>query len=393
MNDMQSSETVQDINPFDIVLSFLQLVVDNLRLLVLAPLVVGVLTLGYTFTMPPIFTAKTQFMPPQQQGSAAGLLATLSSLGGLAGAATGLKDPSGQYIAFMKSVSIQDALIERFKLMERFQAKLKEDARKELAANTRILMGKDGLISVEVDSTDPQFAADLANAYVDELQRLMGRLAMTEAQMRRQFFQKQLAQAKDNLTKAEQALRSAGVTRSTTKLALSSAVESVVRLKAMIFAQELKLANMRSYLAESSQDFKVAMNDLATYKAQLAKAEQEDPANASTSSNDYVSRYRDFKYHETLFDLFAKQYELARVDESREGATIQVLDVAQPPERKSKPKKAVIAMVATLATGLALLLWVFARQAMRNASTSPETSEKLQALKKGWRRALGLKSA
>lgn len=391
MNDMQSSENVQDINPFDIVLSFLQLVVDNLRLLVLAPLVVGILTLGYTFTMPPIFTAKTQFMPPQQQGSAAGLLASLGSLGGLAGAA-GVKDPSGQYIAFMKSVSIQDALIERFKLMERFQSKVKEDARQTLARSTQILLGKDGLISVEVDSTDPQFAADLANAYVEELQRIMGRLAMTEAQMRRQFFQKQLAQAKDNLTKAEQALRSAGVTRSTTKLALSSAVESVVRLKAMIFAQELKLANMRSYLAESSQDFKVAMNDLATYKAQLAKAEQEDPANASTSSNDYVSRYRDFKYHETLFDLFAKQYELARVDESREGATIQVLDVAQPPERKSKPKKAVIAMVATLAAGFILLLWVFARQAMRNASSSPETSAKMQALRAGWRRALGLKS-
>ena len=391
MNDMQSSENVQDINPFDIVLNFLQLVVDNLRLLVLVPLVVGVLTLGYTFTMPPIFTAKTQFMPPQQQGSAAGLLASLGSLGGLAGAA-GVKDPSGQYIAFMKSVSIQDALIERFKLMERFQSKVKEDARQTLARSTQILLGKDGLISVEVDSTDPQFAADLANAYVEELQRIMGRLAMTEAQMRRQFFQKQLAQAKDNLTKAEQALRSAGVTRSTTKLALSSAVESVVRLKAMIFAQELKLANMRSYLAESSQDFKVAMNDLATYKAQLAKAEQEDPANASTSSNDYVSRYRDFKYHETLFDLFAKQYELARVDESREGATIQVLDVAQPPERKSKPKKAVIAMVATLAAGFILLLWVFARQAMRNASSSPETSAKMQALRAGWRRALGLKS-
>lgn len=391
MTDLQSSEEIQDINPFDIVLNFLQLVVDNLRLLVLAPLVVGVLTLGYTFTMPPIFTAKTQFMPPQQQGSAAGLLASLGSLGGLAGAA-GMKDPSGQYIAFLKSVSIQDALIERFKLMDRFQSKMKADARQTLANSTQILMGKDGLISVEVDGTDPQFAADLANAYVDELQRLMGRLAMTEAQMRRQFFQKQLAQAKDNLTKAEQALRGAGVTRSTTKLALSSAVETVVRLKAMIFAQELKLANMRSYLAESSQDLKVAMNDLATYKAQLAKAEQEDPANASTSSNDYVSRYRDFKYHETLFDLFAKQYELARVDESREGATIQVLDVAQPPERKSKPKKAVIAMVATLAAGFILLLWVFARQAMRIASSSPETSAKMQALRAGWRRALGLKS-
>jgi uncharacterized protein involved in exopolysaccharide biosynthesis len=214
---------------------------------------------------------------------------------------------------------------------------------------------------------------------------------MTEAQMRRQFFQRQLAQAKDNLTKAEQALRSAGVTRSTTKLALSSAVETVVRLKAMIFAQELKLANMRSYLAESSQDFKVAMNDLANYKAQLAKAEQEDPDNANTNANDYVARYRDFKYHETLFDLFAKQYELARVDESREGATIQVVDMAQPPERKSKPKKAVIAMVAAIGTGFLLLLWVLARHFLKKASASPDTLEKLQSLRSAWRRAWGLK--
>lgn len=393
MTDMQSSEEVQDINPFDIVLNFLQLVVDNLRLLVLAPLVVGVLTLGYTFTIPPIFTAKTQFMPPQQQGSAAGLLASLGSLGGLAGAAaSGLKNPGDQYLAFLKSVSIQDVLVERFQLKEYFKVNTKVEAREALAKSSNILLGKDGLISVEVDSTDPKFSADLANAYVEELQRLMGRLAMTEAQMRRQFFQKQLTQAKDNLTKAEQALRGAGVTSSTTKLALSSAVETVVRLKAMIFAQELKIANMRSYLAESSQDFKVAMNDLATYKAQLAKAEQDDPATASTNGNDYVARYRDFKYHETLFDLFAKQYELARVDESREGATIQVLDIAQPPERKSKPKKAVIAVVATLGTLILLLLWVLIRQALRNASTSAETAEKLQALRTGMRRALGLKA-
>ena len=371
-------------------LDLLQTVVDNLRLLLVGPLAVGLLALGVSFIVTPTFTAKTQFLPPQQQQSAAAsMLASLGSLGGLAGAAAGIKNPSDQYLAFMKSVSVQDALIDRFKLMERYNAKARVDARTTLTGSARIASGKDGLISIEVDDKDPQFAADLANAHVEELHKLLGRLAVTEAQQRRVFFEKQLAQTKDNLVKAEQALKSTGVNSSALKSTPAAAVETVARLKAMISAQEVKLASMRGYLAESSPDFKLAMNELAAFRSQLAKAEENEPA--STSTSDYVARYRDYKYHETLFELFAKQYELARVDESREGAVIQVLDVAQPPERKSKPKKALIAIIATLATGFALLLWVFVRQALRNASNTPETAEKLLTLRMGWRRALGLK--
>ena len=371
-------------------LDLLQTVVDNLRLLLVGPLAVGLLALGVSFIVTPTFTAKTQFLPPQQQQSAAAsMLASLGSLGGLAGAAAGIKNPSDQYLAFMKSVSVQDALIDRFKLMERYNAKARVDARTTLTGSARIASGKDGLISIEVDDKDPQFAADLANAHVEELHKLLGRLAVTEAQQRRVFFEKQLAQTKDNLVKAEQALKSTGVNSSALKSTPAAAVETVARLKAMISAQEVKLASMRGYLAESSPDFKLAMNELAAFRSQLAKAEENEPA--STSTSDYVARYRDYKYHETLFELFAKQYELARVDESREGAVIQVLDVAQPPERKSKPKKALIAIIATLATGFALLLWVFVRQALRNASNTPETAEKLQTLRTGWRRSLGLK--
>jgi tyrosine-protein kinase Etk/Wzc len=387
MNDSLTPDAPEDeISLLDL----LQVVVDNLRLLLVGSLGAGLLALGVSFLITPMFTAKTQFLPPQQQqSSAASLLSSLGALGGLAGAATGIKNPSDQFLAYMKSVSVQDALIERFKLMERYKKKYKDEVRKELASRSRITSGKDGLIAVEVDDHDPQFAADLANAHVEELQKLLGRLALTEAQQRRAFFEKQLNQTKDNLIKSEQALRTTGVNSSALKSSPAAAVEAVARLKAMISAQEVKLASMRGYLTESSSDFKQALNELSVFKTQLSKAEQEEPASASTS--DYVARYRDYKYNETLFELFAKQYELARVDESREGSAIQVVDVAQPPERKSKPKKALIAIIATLAAGFALLLWVFVRQALKNASASPETAEKLQTLRMGWRRALGLK--
>ncbi len=369
-------------------LDLLQVVVENLRLLVLGPLAVGLAALGISFAIAPTYTASVKFLPPQQQQSAAAsMLASLGALGGLAGAASGLKNPADQYLAFLKSRSVQDALIERFGLMQRFEAQTRDDARLALQGAMRATSGKDGLISLEIDDKNPQFAAELANAHVEELHKLLSRLAVTEAQQRRMFFEKQLQASRDNLARAEQALKASGVNASSLKASPQTAVVGIAQLKASVTAQEVKIASMRGYLSESAPDFKQALTELSALRTQLARMEKEEPA--EPGAGDYISRFRDFKYHETLFELFAKQYELARVDESREGAVIQVLDAAQPPERKSKPKKALIAVIATLATGFALLLFVFLRQAWANAQRDGESAEKLDRLRSAWRRALG----
>ena len=369
-------------------LDLLQVGADNLRLLVLGPLVAGLMALAYSFTITPTFTATTKFMPPQQQQSgAAAMLAGLGALGGLAGAA-GIKNPADQYVAFLKSRSVQDSLVDRFKLLDRYETKFREDARNAVGASVQIASGKDGLITIDASDKEPIFAAQLANAHVEELGKLLNRLAVTEAQQRRLFFERQITHAKDNLVKAEQALKASGVNSSALKATPGAAVESMAKLKAGITVQEIKLASMRGYLTESAPDFKQAQTELAAMRGQMARAEKEEPVGSSGDS-DYIARFRDFKYHETLFELFAKQYEMARIDESREGAVIQVLDVAQPPERKSKPKKAQMAMMTTLASGFALLLFIFVRQALRNAGRVPEMAEKLVRLRRAVARAMG----
>lgn len=374
-------------------LDLLQVVVDNLRLLVLGPLACGLLALGASFLIAPTFTAEVQFMPPQQQQSAAaGLLQNLGALGGLAGAAGGIKNPADQYLSFVQSRSVEDALIDRFKLMERYNKEFKDDARKTLEQRVRATAGKkDGLIVVQVDDTDPEFAATLANAHVEELRKLMARLAVTEAQQRRLFFEKQLEDVKTKLITAEQALKATGVNAGTLKTSPAAAVAELASLKAAITGQEIKLANLRSFLTDNAPELKLAMVELAALKEQFNKAQSKEAnlSNTTAGQDQYIGRYRDYKYFETLFEIFSKQYELARVDESREGAVIQVVDAAIAPERKSKPKKALIAILTTLATGFALLLWVFVRNALANAATQPETATKLAQIKRGWGRAWG----
>jgi len=372
-------------------LDLAQTIVENLRLLVLGPLAAGLVALGISFVIAPTFTATTRFLPPQQQQSGmASMLGQLGALGGLAGAAAGIKNPADQYVALLQSETVAIALINRFKLMERYDAEFKQDVRKTLSTLTSVKSGKDGIIQLDFDDKDPAFAAQVANAYVAELGTVLNRLALTEAQQRRQFFEKQLEQTKVKLTQAQQALQSGGVNSAALKSDPQAAVTLVAQLQAQIAAKEVQLGAMRGYLTSSAPDFKQAQNELVALRTQLTKAESANAAPAANGANaDYVARYRDFKYFETLFELFAKQYELARVDEAREGAVIQIVDPATPPERKTKPKKALIAVLTTLATGFILLLWVFIRQALHNSKADPGRAEKLTALSQAWRRALG----
>ena len=361
-------------------LDLLQVVVENLRLLIFGPLIAGLAALGISYLIPPTFIATTTFLPPQQQQSAAAaMLQSLGAVGGLGAAVSGIRNPSDQYVALAGSRSVEDVLVDKFELIKRYDVEFRQDARKRLEESTRISSGRDGLIKIEVEDKDPKIAADIANAYVSELSRLMNRIAVTEAQQRRVFFERQWAQAKDELIKAETALKGTGIGESALRSNPQTAVGSVASLMAQVTAKEVQLGAMRNYLSDAAPEFKRAQSELAALKGQLTRAEKDVPA--STGGGDYVSKFRDFKYHETLFDLMAKQYEIAKIDESREGAVIQVVDVAVMPERKSKPRKAIIAVLVTLSVAFLLLIYIFVRNAWIAAANQPETAFRISKIK------------
>lgn len=337
------------------------------KLLILAPMIVGAVTLVLTGLVAPTFTATTTFMPPQQsQSSAASLLASLGPLAGLAGSGTASGNSAERYVALMQSVTLSDRIIDQFKLIEVYESKFKVDARKSLAENVQITLGKkDGLISVAVDDKSPQRAAAIANRYVTELRAMTQTLAVTEAQQRRVFFEQQLALSRDRLVVAQQALQASGFNAGALKAEPKAAAETYAKLKAQGTAAEVKLQTLRGSLADGAPEVIKQQAELEAVRSQLARAEQ---ATDTTGGPDYIGKYREFKYQETLFELYARQFEIARGDESREGALIQVVDLASEPERKSKPKRAITTLACTLASFLLLVAFVLTRHALRKPS-------------------------
>ncbi len=363
----------------------------NLRLLVLLPLLAGAVAAGLTYLVKPVFTARAVIMSPQQTQSAGALaLQNLGALAGVAGAAAGIKSPADQYVGLMQSRTVEDRIIDQFELLKVYESELRFEARKRLKSNVQILAGKkDGLISIEVDDEDPARAAAMANAYVVQLSRLTNELAVTEAQQRRKFFEEQLQQTTAAFAVARRALQATGINEGVIRAEPRSAAESYAKLRAEITAAEVRLQSASVSLAESAPEIRRLRTELDTLRAMAAKAEGVDK---SAARGDYIDRYKEFKYQETLLDLFARQYELARVDESREGAIVQVVDAAQPPERKSRPRRAVIAIVTTLVAGVLCLLWLLAREYLSLAAgdRSPDAARwraLRQALRPGRRQA------
>lgn len=376
-NDTTSTDPDERVSESPSIFELVAVLLAHWKTWLLGSLGIGLLALGIAFVLPLVFTARTTFIPPQQQqNNLAAALSSIGSLAGLVGSAVNVKNSADQYVALMRSDTALDRLVERFDLMQIYDTEYRFQARDRLSSNTRFEIGKkDGLITVEVDDRDPKRSADIANAYVDELRRMTSVLAVTEAQQRRVFFENELQTARDQLSKAQQELQATGFNVGALRSEPKAAAESYARLKAEITTAEVRLRMLRGVLAESAPDVQQQVAGLNEMRAQLARMEK---AADTVVGQDYVEKYREFRYRETLFELFAKQYELARVDESQEGALIQVVDLATVPEYKSGPKRGLIAVLATLISllliGAFILLrhfWRLAPHHPRNAHSSP----------------------
>jgi uncharacterized protein involved in exopolysaccharide biosynthesis len=349
---------------------------EKRRFLIRGTLFGIVLAAILSFVIPPRYTATAQMLPPQQsQSMATALVGQLGGLGSLISAAggkdLGLKTPGDVYVSMLKSRTVEDALVRRFELQKVYSARRMSDTRKKLESRSTIVSQKDGIISISVQDTDQKRSAEIANAYIEELKKLTKTLALTEAAQRRLFYEQQLAETKDNLSKAEDALKD--MQQKTGLIQLDSQAKaiigSIVELEAQIAAKQVEIESMKSFAAPGNPDLILAQRQQQGMQDQLTKLQKqrgplvqgdiEVPTGmVPTVGLEYVRRLRDVRYQEALYEQFAKQFELAKLDEARDAVVIQVLDPAVLPDRPSYPKHWLVIILGGFATLIVLCAFV-----------------------------------
>ncbi|MFS2023582.1 Wzz/FepE/Etk N-terminal domain-containing protein [Massilia sp. CT11-137] len=378
-NDMQDEVKVVDL---------LIVLAKHKRLLLGLPIVGAVLAAVVAMILPPVYRANATLLPPQSSTSAAGAL--LSQLGGAAtllSGAAGIKNPSDVYIGMLKSRTVSDKLVKRFDLLKAYETESPEKARMRLSGNTNVTADKSGLIIIEVDDRNRERSAQIANAYVEELMNLTKVLAVTDAAQRRLFFERQLAQAKNNLASAEmhlkQVLDAHGMV--SVDVQTQALLTTVAQLRAKIAAKEIELNSMQAFITPNNVEYKRTEEELRSLKAQLNQMENgrsDGARNQTPGGLENIQALRDVKYFQMLYELLAKQYEVARLDEASNSSVIQVLDMAVVPEMRAAPKRTVIVLISTVLALVVAVVVAFIKEGLervrRNAGGNGDW-EKLAA--------------
>jgi uncharacterized protein involved in exopolysaccharide biosynthesis len=352
-------------------LDYLLIIAKNKKMIFCTTFIAAVIAVLYSLSLSNIYTAKTMILPgDEDKGIMGAMMAQLGGVAGLAGDALGGKTKADLYATMLKSETIKDKIIDRFKLMEVYEAEYRVSAYKALDGNTKITIGKkDGVITIAVDDKDPKRAANMANAYVVELGKFATGLNMAGAGENRAFLEKRIAETRADLAKAEDALKafqSKNKAISITDQAKAT-IEGVGQLRAQLAIQEVQLATIQRQFTDSSQEVKSAKTAIANLRAQIAGLEGKGGGSSSIPNvgsvpalgQEFMRLMREFKIQEAVLEMLVKQYEMASLSEAKDVSILQIIQVAKVPERKSKPSRSKIVLGVAFATGFLMVVVAF----------------------------------
>jgi tyrosine-protein kinase Etk/Wzc len=343
--------------------------------------------------LPNIYTSDTKILPPQQSQSLSTVL--LGQLGPLANfAGKDLMKSSGDlYISMLRSRTVEDALILRFDLQKIYGEKSLGNTREKLDKATAITEGKDGIITISFEDENSERAAQIANGYVEELFKLNQSLAIVEASHRRLFFEKELHSAKEDLTAAEAELKKTQEATGLIQLdgQARAIIDAVAAVRGQIAVKEVQIRAMRSFGTEQNPDIIRAGQELQELRSQLYKLEQGNKrgngdiqvatGKVPAAGMEYIRKLRDVKYYEAIFEILAKQYEIAKLDESKNAPTIQVIDPAVVAERRTRPKRTLLLALAFFIGIFFAFLWITISDAIASLLKNPTERARLESLR------------
>jgi tyrosine-protein kinase Etk/Wzc len=376
-----SQQTAEEPSPVEVFSAVTAELGRRRKLLLSVSLLTGLLAGIVAFLLPTMYTATASFIPPTNSSSSsmAALVGQLSSMGGssLLGASKGSGD---LYVGILKSHSIARAIVSQFHLYDIYKVKKESQAEKVLSSHSEFAAGtKDTIVSINVTDKDPVRARDMANAYLDALRSTSGRLALTENSQRRQFFEERLMLEKDELANAEVALKQ---TEEKTGLIapagqMASQLGAIAQLRSQIASREVRLASLRQDESDDNPDVIRVLSEIASLRSQVNQMENGNKGQEGDMSTaqvpglelDYIRKARDVKYHETLFDIIAKQYEAARLDEAHD-PSLQILDRATTPDTKSGPHRILITAAGFMVGLFLSIIWVLIQRLSRDEPQS-----------------------
>jgi len=347
-------------------------------------LLLTISTIIYSLLVTPIYTSKSTFMiPGQQTSSASSAVAAINAISVNSSLGWGNKSQEEMYVAILNSDTLINEVIKTLKLQEDSQFKMLIDLRQSIRGAVKISIDKkSNFIIVEAESSDANFAAKLANTFVGELTNLQGRLAFASAQERLLFYERAIARSRAELIEAKSKFK--GAKEQSAVLSISNLAESTYQ---QIANKELQINAMSRFSTKQNPEIIRLEAELSALREQLFKSNGENNISLkSGGSNEAIGieAYREIKSLEMIIAALSSQYKTALMEAFSSSPYIQVIEVAVPPERRSRPQRAQM-VIASVWSGLILgLLITIIRIKTRKLLLNNEFNKNINELKNSW---------
>lgn len=363
-------------------LDYLEVIVKWRRFIVRNVMIITVIAIIVSLVLTPKYTSTATILPPNPEQSAMlGLLAGalpggLASISGMSSFLPGFATPSDLYAAILKSGTIKGEIIRKYDLKTEFKCRKMSDTYDRLEQITQIAVTPEGIIKVSVTYKNKQLATDIANSYFEELDKFNTETTMTLGKKFRIFVENRLAENIDSLGQAEENFRKFQEKNRTVALdiEIQAAIATIAQLKSQIIALEVQKGAWSAagrvdnpFLSNINQKLRALRRQLT--EIERGSKEQDDKGFGAGFSVpftqlpsvalEYARLLRDVKVQEAIYELLTQQYEQAKIMELKDTPTIQMLDEAKPPDRRSFPRRSVIVLLVFFAAIAVNILLVF----------------------------------
>jgi tyrosine-protein kinase Etk/Wzc len=388
---MKKMETASFIDYLEVIIKWRKFIVRNVIVITIIAVIVSLL-------LTKKYTATATMLPPSSEQNmmlsfmaGGGLPGGLSNIPGISSILPGLATPSDLYAAILRSGRIKSKIVKKFDLKRVFKAKKMYNVYEILDEITQITVSPEGIVSVSVTYKDKHLASDIANTYLAELDRFNTETAMTTGKRYRIFIEERLKDTSDSLARTEEALRQFQEKHHmiAIDIEIEKAIATIAELKSRIILLEVKKGALTSSSQIDNPYLYNINKELRELKKQLSKIEfgekqknkKEFGAGFSVPfselpevSLEYVRVLRNVKVQEAIYELLTQQYEQAKITELKDTPTIQILDRASPPEKKSFPKRAIIVILSFFGAIAANILVIFGIEYIRDERKDDKSS-------------------
>jgi uncharacterized protein involved in exopolysaccharide biosynthesis len=355
---------------------FLSIAIKWRKLIVLNLIVVLATAVIISLVLPKWYTSQISLLPPENQGmDSFSVMSMISSdLPSNFSKLTNFKTAADLYVAIIKSRNVREGVIRKMDLIQVYKAINIEEALEKLNDLTFVDRSEEQIISIKVTDRSAIRAAQIAQTYVEELDRVNRMSRVTTARQTREFIEKRLAETHEELIRTAENLRDFQKQHKAISVEeqTKAVIETAAQLRAQIALTEMRLNIIRQSFQETHSQVKMLKSELEEMNQQLEKVE----TGAQLDHNDYLLPFsaipelgmqlaflvKDLETQKAIYKLLVQQYEQSKIQEARDTPTIQVLDKAVPPLKKSRPKRALIVLISGLLSILMSGFFVFSSE-------------------------------